>query len=205
MPWYWLSRLVPGFGLQRHPYVSNMLVGVGLVCLVGLGWAWLTELLERRRVLARRVGMAIAALLVAEPVVQSALSQRSLLRLAPPSRVPAVYRWLASHGAGGALLEFPLRPYSTAYQYFSTYHWLPLFNGYYALPPPGRLRLETEAEHILDPDRARRFLDEVAITWVVVHEALLPPAHRASLERPLPHLELVQTFGSDRLFRVRTP
>ena len=36
----------------------------------------------------------------------------------------------------------------------------------------------------------------MGITWVIVHGALLTPSHSASLERPLPHLELVQTFGS---------
>ena len=72
-----------------------------------------------------------------------------------------------------------------------------------ALPPPGRLRLEAEAGHTLDPARGRRFLDEIGITWVIVHGALLTPAQRAGLDRPLPHLELVETLGEDRLFRVR--
>ena len=203
MPWAWLARLLPGFDLQRHAYVPTILVGVGLVCLVGLGWSWLEARLERRGRLARAAGLALALLVVAEPIVRSWREPRHVLRLATGDRVPAVYRWLASHGRGEPLLEWPIGAFGPAYQYFSTHHWLPLFNGYYALPPPGRLGLEVEARHVLDPVRGGRFLDEVGITWVIVHDALLGPAERANAERPLPHLELIERFGNDRLFRVR--
>ena len=203
LPWYWLARWVPGFVQQRHQYVPRIMVGVGLVCLVGLGWAWLVDGLSRRGAwTARRGGAAIALGLLALSFHQLPVGRLRLLAIATGARVPPVYRWLARHGEGKPLLELPPLQ-EAAYAYFSTYHWLPLFNGPYAIPPPGYVELHRQAWTVLDAERADSFLEKVPVEWIIVHGALLPAEMRAAIAQPPPHLELVERFGADVLFRVK--
>ena len=58
---------------------------------------------------------------------------------ATASTVPPVYRWLARHGDGGALIELPTNRYDfyrqSVFMYRSVFHRLPLANGYTGYPP----------------------------------------------------------------------
>ncbi len=203
LPWAWLAAVVPGFGAQRHPVVTTTMVGVGVVCLAGLGVA---ALLERGR--RHRAWAALAVLLVAWAAwtTRAPIGRAAVLPVATGDRVPPVYRWLANHGAGQPLLELPAQLVPNAvYAYFSTYHWLPTFNGTFSAPPPGYLALLDRAADALDPARGPAFLRDVPVTWVVVHKGLLLPAHAARLATPPPHLEQVARFGDDVVYRVRRP
>jgi hypothetical protein len=94
---------------------------------------------------------------------------------------------------------------NAVYAYFSTYHWLPTFNGTFSAPPPGYLARVDRAADALDPARGPAFLREVPVTWILVHGALLPPADAARIAAPPPHLEEVARFGDDVVYRVRRP
>jgi hypothetical protein len=200
LPWSWFARRVPGFATQRHLYVPRLLVGVGLICLVGLGWAWLVTRLGRA---ARWVGPLVALGLVAGTLYQFAPERPRILRVATGADVPDVYRWLAAHGGGEPLLELPARiGVNTAYAYYSTYHWLPLFNGGYAIAPRGYGERARRAFDVLSP-KGEAFLDEVPVGWVLVHGGFLYPMHDGAMNHPPPHLEEAARFGMDVLFRVR--
>src|SRR5262249_60184807 len=58
-------------------------------------------------------------------------------------RVPAAYRWLGVHGEGRPLLDLPGTAFHEAAHrmYFSTFHWLPIVDGYsgYGLRTPAHL------------------------------------------------------------------
>jgi hypothetical protein len=200
MPWAWLARWIPGFATQRHLYVPRFLVGTGLVCLVGLGWAWLMGVLGRR---ARAVGAVLAVAILAATLHQVTPSRPLLLYLAAGRWVPEAYRWLAANGDGAPLLELPARlGVNTAYAYFSTYHWLPLFNGGYAFAPPGYQERLQRAFGVLSHG-GTTFLDDVPVRWILVHGSLLFPWQFEELTHPPPHLEEAARFGTDVIFRVR--
>jgi hypothetical protein len=202
LPWEWLAMLVPGFTAQRHPFVSITMVHVGLVCLAGFGTAWLA-----RRARDRRAWTLAALGLGAWAVATYGARLRSTrpVEVATSARVPAVYRWLAAHGEGRPLLELPNPVFMNAvYVYYSTYHWLPIFNGTAAVPPPGYPELNDQAHAVLESGpEAAAFLRAVPVEWVLVHDRLLDPDARARLASPPPHLEEAARFDGDVLFRVR--
>ncbi len=98
-------------------------------------------------------------------------------------------------------------PVNAVYAYFSTYHWLPIFNGGYSYPPPGYTERMARAATLLDSPQSggAAFLREVPVTWVVVHGDLLAPAQQAVLASPPPFLEEIARFDRDVVYRVRLP
>jgi hypothetical protein len=204
LPWEWLARLVPGFTVIRQTYLTSTLVGVGVTCLAGLGAAWLAARARERRVwtLAFVVLGAWSA-----RIYTWQLDPGRVVTVAHGAAVPAAYRWLAEHGEGAPLLELP-NPLGVdaIYAYFSTYHWLPTFNGSYSSLPPGRDGLSARAPSVLGSSpEAAAFLRDVPVRWVLVHGDLLPPGQLAELAHPPPHLEEAARFGNDVIFRVRQP
>jgi hypothetical protein len=202
LPWDWLARIVPGFAIQRQTTLTANLVGVGMICLSGLGAAWLAERARTRRALT----LALAALAtVAVSIYRWRLPPDHVVSVASGARVPAVYSWLAVHGDGQPLLELPASLHTNAvYAYFSTRHWLPLFNGTYSYPPPGYTAALSAASSIFSSrDHAVAFTREVPVKWILVHGELLPLAERWLLASPPPHLQEVTRFGLDVLYRLR--
>ena len=202
LPWEWLSALVPGFTAQRHPFVSITMVHLGLACLAGLGTAWLVRHARERRAWAL-VAAGIAVWAVA--TYGARLRDTRPVEVATGARVPAVYRWLAAHGEGRPLLELPNPVFLNAvYVYYSSYHWLPIFNGTAASPPPGYAERNEQARAVLESGAgAEEFLRAVPVEWVLVHGGLLDPDARARLDLPPPHLEEAARFDGDVVFRVR--
>ena len=90
------------------------------------------------------------------------------------------------------------------YEYFSTYHWLPIVNGAsgYAPPTYGQIL------RALQPFPSREgvaFLSAIGVRWVLVHFDQLPP-HEAQQWRQAPledwGVERVVELGSDIVYRI---
>jgi hypothetical protein len=204
LPWEWLARTVPGFTVQRQTYLTSSLVGFGVVCLAGLGTAWVVERAQSRRAW---LSVLLVAGVAAVPVYEWRLARTNVFEVASGARVPPVYAWLAAHGSAQAMVELPNPlPMNAFYAYFSTYHWLPIFNGGFSYPPPGFTERAARAAKLLtSPDDAAAFLREVPVAWVVVHGDLLAPAQQTVLASPPPYLEEVARFGRDVVYRIRRP
>jgi hypothetical protein len=127
---------------------------------------------------------------------------------------PPLYRWLAQLPRG-VVAEFPmpfpyrLPGYESRYIYMSTFHWMPLLNGYSGYYPPNYL-------HRLTP--LSRFPDENSIDWlrtagvryVIVHSGGYSSEERTLIIEALvrnPTLTHVGDFkdgwGDGTVFRLR--
>jgi hypothetical protein len=205
MPYQLLAAVVPGFSTMRAPQRFGALATLGTIALAGLGLAWLrAQLLSGGR---RVVAGALAAV----------ASATFLFELTPwtfgPSwvpvgaAVPPAYQWLAAHGDGGPLLELPLQRINllreSRYMYYSTYHWLPLLNGYSSYPPASWLALADATGRLPDPAA----LDDVLALhprWILLHREALPANERAAWEAVLgARLARTAEWGDALLFERR--
>jgi hypothetical protein len=177
LPYAALYRWVPGFSAMRYPYRFGVLIVFVEALLAAAGWAWVTR---------GRGRLWLAALATIAVCVEF---RRAPLRVVPvevAGAVPPVYRWLAEHGAGRALLEWPIVPQDdirAGYQharamYFSTYHWLPLVNGYTAYEPPSLRLLLRLAERLPDRRSVRDLVDLSGVQLLLLHRDRLRPADR---------------------------
>lgn len=195
LPWEALARVLPGFTVQRHPYLTTTLVAIGMIGLAGLGAARLAQQSS-----ARWVWLVIV--LSAGWSYEWQLAALRTVQVATGERIPEVYRWLAAHGEGAPLLELPNPlPTNPLFAYYSTYHWLPVFNGSFTYAPPGYPALAEAAGRVMDSAaEAATFLRQVPIRWVVVHTDLLEPSLR--IRQPPAGLTEVARFGADVLYRA---
>jgi len=203
LPYRWLASVVPGFDAMRVPQRFAALVTLASVALAALGLA------ACRRWLAGRGWARIAALLPLATVAASWLDVRPPSIAARPmpvdEAVPAAYRWLAEHGAGKPLIELPASagaPYRQSLSmYFSTFHWLPLANGYTPYGPPTFRAIFEAAEGLPEPEALERLLDAAPLHWLLVWRAWVPqdtwPAWRATFDA---RLRLVEDFGDVLLY-----
>jgi hypothetical protein len=183
--------------------VTLTICGLGFCFLAGLGTGWLVT-----RARERSAWGVVAAALIASAVWvdRAPIGVPPLLPVTGNRAVPDPYRWLAEHGDGAPMIELPTQlPANAVYAYYSTYHWLPLFNGTFSVPPAGYLDRNKRAGDILDPSTAPAFLREVPVTWVLVHPGLYRQDLRDALKTPPSHLELVKGSADYLLYRVRRP
>jgi hypothetical protein len=205
LPYRWLAEVVPGFSALRVPQRFGALVTLAAVSLAALGIAWARARLRTRGL--RLPAAALPWLAVAAALVEATPRGLRPVAMEVGSRVPAAYRWLAEHGAGGALLELPARadePYQeSVFMYYSTFHWLPTVNGYTAYPPRSYRQIMRAARALPAPEALRSVLALAPVRWVLLHRALLPPESRAAWEAALAGaLVPVAEFGEDVLFEV---
>jgi hypothetical protein len=103
------------------------------------------------------------------------------------AQVPPVYRWLAAQGGGRPLLEWPIAApvdLRAGYQesramYFSTYHWLPLLNGYTAYEPPSHRLFFLLAQRLPAARAVRDLVDLSGVRLLLLHRDRLDPEARA--------------------------
>jgi hypothetical protein len=149
----------------------------------------------------------LPALVVAAFLVEVRPPPLHPLEMRTGSAVPAVYRWLAAHGDGDPVLELPatrldLRRESL-FAYYSTYHWLPLVNGYSPYPPQSYVDAMEAVMKLPDPSALDAVLARVRPRWVVLHREYLLGSARADFEAMLrTTLEPVGEFGGQVLFEV---
>ncbi|TMB12839.1 MAG: hypothetical protein E6J71_23635 [Deltaproteobacteria bacterium] len=121
--------------------------------------------------------------------------------------VPAAYRWLAEHGNAAPLLELPLRRANlygeSLSMYYSTFHWLPVVNGYTSYPPRSYVGVAEAAAGLPRPDALDAVLRQVPLRWILLHRdavtAGTSPAWEATLRQALTP---VADFGETILFEV---
>jgi hypothetical protein len=94
--------------------------------------------------------------------------------------IPPVYRWLAEHGDGGAVIELPIRATDLLRQaqvtYFSTVHWLPIANGYSPYAPPTYGAFMDAAARLPAADALDAMLAVAPLRWVLVNRTGLVAA-----------------------------
>jgi hypothetical protein len=163
-PYRLLTDLVPALKIVRQANRFNVMVGLSLAVLAGIGWAGIAEWMESRArsgdrtpradnvprdavgpsdiaVRGRRRGLAVF-------VLAGVLILFEYLALPCPlqrGEVSPFYHALAQEGeaatgATPALLELPIDDFNSRYSlYPQTVHGLRLVNGYVARTPPGTL------------------------------------------------------------------
>ena len=128
-----LYKFFPGFSGLRVPSRVIIMAAAALSVLAAFGAA---------RILGRFNGpmkkAAIAAVLSAMILLESASMPVPAPSIAVGNEIPEVYKWLGSHKGDSAVLELPMGDTrnDVKYVYYSTYHWKPLVNGYSGYSPP---------------------------------------------------------------------
>ena len=213
LPLYsWLEAVVPGFSLVRVPFRFGILASFAAAAMAGLG-AW--ALLRWVPSAPRSLRWVVPALLVG-----CALSPAFTVRVPPAATLPTradlapAYAWLATHGEGGPLLELPMQERrvesgwawdraGARAMYFSTYHWLPLLNGYTGYLPPSAAAVEELAARLPSADALRVLVDCAGLRWILLHR---PTPRQIETWQQADGLRLAGVFPGapreDRIFEV---
>jgi len=158
--------IAPFRGL-RAPARFGALVGMTLAILAGFGakraMAWRGS---------RRYGAIVFAALIAFVMIDAwpALALRPVWR-----EPPSIYEPL--RGSGAVLAEFPIEDeeaFNAPYMYFSTWHWLPMVNGYSGFIPESYHQLIKRLT-TFPSDDALAALRERGVTHVTVNCGLMYP------------------------------
>ncbi|MEW6273332.1 MAG: hypothetical protein AB1689_28980 [Thermodesulfobacteriota bacterium] len=207
--WIWspyalLMELIPGFSSVRAPIRFTVIAQLGFSLLAGLGLGRILR--GRRPALAWSVAAACAAAVVAGRL---ALPEPPLHREAVGDDVPPVYRWLAAHGEGRAVLEVPRAANeadAARRAYFSTYHWSPIVDGYGAYPPQHRRYLALLARRLPQEEAFQQIVDLIDVGWIVVHRDSLADGDAERWRGPLPEgLTPAAEWPSGAVYRVHRP
>jgi hypothetical protein len=168
-----LYHHVPLFDALRAPARLGIFVVFFLAILAACGHAALETALAGR---ARRVLLvAISTVLLLEYWVAP------LHLVSFPNAPPPLYAWLANQPRG-VVTEFPMPTADTLpgdeprYAYMSTFHWMPLSNGYSGYYPPSYLT-RLEMLRSMPDDVALEALVRDRVRYVIVHSSLYKPAH----------------------------
>ena len=184
-PYRLLTDLWPALQIVRQANRFNVMAGLSLAALVGIGWAALAGRLGRR---VRSPAWRAAATTVAGVLILF-----EYLAVPCPlqsGEVSPFYHTLAEEDApGAALLELPIDDFHSRYSlYPQTVHGFNLVNGYVARMPAGTLayirgqplikllHLQMEVDPgLLDVERQIGLLAANDIRYVVIHKEALPP------------------------------
>ncbi len=166
-----LYEHVPFFTALRAPARLGIFVVFFLAILAAYGHAAIEGTLAKRG--ARVLTAGIVAVLLLEYWVAP-------LRLVPfPNTPPPLYAWLAKQPRG-IVVEFPMPMPDTLpgeearYAYMSTFHWMPLLNGYSGYYPRPYLALLNDLSGFPD-EKAASVLRQRAARYVIVHTSLYTP------------------------------
>ena len=213
LPAGWASAWVPGFENMRGPLRWQILIGVALAPLAGIG-VWALERWIRSAGLARArvsIGVVRAVLLF---LMLSSLSWRALpVTEAIDDSAGSVwgYRALADLDPGPVLeIPWPMDFGADAvegsrYTLASTLHWKPILNGFTAYRPPSYAFLQRVAQTLPDPEAVARLRELAGLRWIVVHVDRLSPTQRGAWQRPVPGLTPVYRDPATWIFEVAAP
>ena len=201
-----LYHYVPIFDGLRAPARLGIFVMFFLAILAAYGHAALEAAISGR---ARSVLLvAISAVLLLEYWV-------SPLRLVPfPNDPPPLYAWLARQPRG-VVAEFPMPAPDTLpgieprYAYMSTFHWMPMVNGYSGYYPPSYLSRLGPMNKVPD-NSAVEALVRAGVVYVIVHPDLFDAGRRndvlADISSSSQFVELGEFddgLGTAAVFRLR--
>lgn len=201
-----LYRYVPVFDGLRAPARLGIFAVFFLAILAAYGHATVEAAISRRARFVLLVG--ISAVLLLEYWVAP-------LRLVPfPNEPPPLYAWLARQPRG-VVAEFPMPAPDTLpgieprYAYMSTFHWMPLVNGYSGYYPPSYLSRLGPMNRIPN-DSAVEALVRAGVRYVIVHPDLFDAGRRndvlADISSSSQFVELGQFddgLGAAVVFRLR--
>lgn len=220
LPYAWLYRAVPIFRALRAPVRFANLVMLALAVLAGWGAAYLLDKLSSRVRVLVTAGLAGAILLEFAALPVGAVA------IPTPETIPPVYRWLADQSSS-VILELPVasklptppldaptdprQAWATSrlleHQYFSTYHWHTTPDGYSGFIPPRHGEMVYEMERFPSA-RAIAVLQALDVRWLILHSDDFSAKRWAAIQSSLPQfsaISLVETFGSDYVYRVQAP
>lgn len=217
MPYGFLYAHLPGFDSMRVPARFNILYGLAVAALAGVGLTWLLGRIGAWR--ARLTGLAgralplgLAALLLGGIVAESLTLPYSLMPLTTAATMPPAYRWLAAQ-PNSVLAEVPLliskergaELLNNQYQYYSFYHQRPTVNGSGNVAPKGYQALYYELRDGTTP-RALAILQGLGVTHLIVHYDRLTPASaaktRATLGAATDQVREAATFDRDVVYAL---
>jgi|GEM_PF-652018 len=224
LPYLLLHDWVPGFQSMRVVSRIGVLTTVSLAVLAGIGaffvLRWFGRLLSGHQ-LSRLALPALAVMMALLPVAESWSAPIKMEPVGTRQAVPPVYRWLAVQPPT-IILEYPMTHYkrgetsvvmANTYQYYSTYHWQRMINASVAIRPFAHSAVVRETEECFPCPRSLEALWALGVEYVVVHlENLSDPQREEFLWRAtspaakvLDHFELVEEWGSDRVYRLKGP
>jgi len=211
MPSRLLIAYLPGFSALRDRRRFLVLVAAAGSVLAGMGLAALgARFPSRYRQWIAPVALATAATLGLALGVS--LRPCSLVDLPTGARVPDVYRALAARPPG-PVLELPVGATTRAkiapllqaqYEYFSTFHWRPLLNGYASYWPGGFENAMKLARALPRASALRELVACAGLRWIVLHTDRLDAADIEAWQR-LEGVDPPERFGADLLFHVTLP
>ena len=166
-----LYQHIPGFDGLRAPARLGIFVIFFLGVLAAYGHAALAKSLGKR--FPQALTVAIAAVLLLEYWVAP-------LPLVPyPTTAAPLYSWLAKQPLG-VVAEFPMpQPYESPahdsrFEYLSTFHYMPLINGYSGYYPDSYLTRLERLRRMPD-DTALQTLVGAGVRYVIIHTRLYRP------------------------------
>ncbi len=163
-----LSAFVPGWSAIRVYNRFATLTWLAMSLLAALPFA--RHALRDSR--AARLARVVTASAVVAAVLYSAAAIDIRTRPSPEVTTDIEpHRWLATHGEGDPLLEWPpgFSWDESTYMFLSTLHWLPLVNGYSGYrPSSSRLLLEL-ARSLPEREATRTVIGLNVVRWLLVH------------------------------------
>jgi hypothetical protein len=203
-PYELFARWIPGLSAVRLPGRFLVVAQLGLALLAALGAQRLIEVLPRRAAFPGAAAIVAVYLWTMLPLPPLPIGAEKTWETLPP-----VYRWLANHGEGKPLLEVPGSSdfaHAGERMYFSTFHWLPIVEGYSGYPPMISTYLHSLGNHLPSEPHFQRLVDSIDLGWVVVHLDQLDDRLREGWKGPFPSgLDPVARWGDDLLFAVTRP
>jgi hypothetical protein len=200
-PFNLLARTLPGFGSIRVAVRFALLTQLGLSLLAGLAVARLATLAPVAARWPAAVAAALAIFWTWSPIPPRRLDPQPV-----GATVPPVYRWLAEHGDGRAVLEIPMLDLTGEGRrmFLSTVHWLPMVNGYSGYPPQTAHYVHWLSRGLPSQRALQSIVDTVDVGWIVVHTDELPGA--ADWEHRLPAgLRVAARFPDTLVLDVSLP
>ena len=181
LPYKLLGFCVPGFSSMRVPARFGLGVLFAFAALAGIALHLLTKKFSAR--ISAITGCAVILLMG----VEYNFTPLPLMAIETGKNVPPVYGWLAANGGGKPMIELPFGYVgnadivynSTRYIYFSTYHWLPLFNGYSGAFPRSYTATYKLVQNLPGEEALRAFAAEGGY-WLLLHKDNIPAADIAA-------------------------
>jgi hypothetical protein len=214
MPYGFLLARVPGFDSMRVPARINILYGLSIAGLAGLGLTWVLDRLARVRLprfSSRALVAGAAALLIAVMGFECLNLPYTITPIATGDRVPPVYRWL-DRQPDAVVIELPFAISNSRsgeilndrYQYYSLYYRHRVVNGSANVVPKGYKMLYYELQRGPTP-RALAILQGLGVNQIVVHYNQLDAGVAARAHALLDNggaTTKVAEFGPDTVYHL---
>jgi hypothetical protein len=208
LPYLLLYHLLPGFQAMRVPARFGFMMMLAGSVLASLGFLRLCHAMSMHRRIRKLRMLAWPAVLtlLCLGLFSWELGGKpfQLTRIPAGHELPEVYRWLAAESPG-PLIELPAGMWENAmYEYFSTYHWLPIVNGASGYAPPTYDQILREL-HPFPTRKGITFLSAMGVKWMVVHFDQLHPLEALQWPHALLEdwrVEKIVEFGPDIVYRI---